>query len=98
MGCLGLGGGVQRRKKVSPKRKIKLGYFVKPDSMPENLLFHCFLKCGSQGSEWPSSKNLQTVNAGDGMEKREPSGQIGSLRMQIVRATVVHSMESPLKN
>ena len=22
--------------------------------------------------EWPSSKNLQTINAGDGMKKREP--------------------------
>ena len=24
-------------------------------------------------SEWPSSKNLQTLNAGEGVEKREPS-------------------------
>ena len=24
-------------------------------------------------SEWPSSKNLQTINAGEGVEKREPS-------------------------
>ena len=23
-------------------------------------------------SEWPSSKNLQTINAGEGAEKREP--------------------------
>ena len=23
-------------------------------------------------SEWPSSKNLQTINAGEGVEKREP--------------------------
>ena len=24
-------------------------------------------------SEWPSSKNLQTINTGEGVEKREPS-------------------------
>ena len=24
-------------------------------------------------SEWPSSKSLQTINAGEGVEKREPS-------------------------
>ena len=27
----------------------------------------------SHWSEWPSSKNLQTVNSGEGVEKREPS-------------------------
>ena len=27
----------------------------------------------SHWSQWPSSKNLQTVNAGGGVEKREPS-------------------------
>ena len=28
-------------------------------------------------SEWPSSKSLQTINAGDGVEKREPSSTVG---------------------
>ena len=28
-------------------------------------------------SEWPSSKNLQTVNAGEDVEKREPSCTVG---------------------
>ena len=28
-------------------------------------------------SEWPSSKNLQTRNAGKGVEKREPSCTVG---------------------
>ena len=29
-------------------------------------------------SEWPSSKNLQTINAGEGVEKREqPSYTVG---------------------
>ena len=27
--------------------------------------------------QWPSSKNLQTINAGEGVEKREPSGTVG---------------------
>ena len=31
----------------------------------------------SHRSEWPSSKNLQTINAGEGVEKREPSCTIG---------------------
>ena len=26
---------------------------------------------------WPSSKNLQTINAGEGVEKREPSCTVG---------------------
>ena len=28
-------------------------------------------------SEWPSSKNLQTINGGEGVEKREPSCTVG---------------------
>ena len=28
-------------------------------------------------SEWPSSKNLQTISAGEGVEKREPSCTVG---------------------
>ena len=37
------------------------------------------LQCGinSHRSEWPSSKNLQTINAGEGVEKREPSYTVG---------------------
>ena len=31
----------------------------------------------SHGSEWPSLKNLQTINAGKGVEKREPSCTVG---------------------
>ena len=31
----------------------------------------------SQRSEWPSSKNLQTVKAGEGVEKRESSYTVG---------------------
>ena len=31
----------------------------------------------SQQSEWPSSKNPQTINAGEGVEKKEPSFTVG---------------------
>ena len=31
----------------------------------------------SHQSEWPSSKNLETINAGEGVEKREPSCTVG---------------------
>ena len=31
----------------------------------------------SHQSEWPSSKSLQTINAGEGVEKREPSYAVG---------------------
>ena len=31
----------------------------------------------SYWSEWPSSKNLQTINAGEGVEKKEPSCTAG---------------------
>ena len=35
-----------------------------------------FLTLGG-GSEWPSSKNLQTINAGEGMEKRKHFCTVG---------------------
>ena len=31
----------------------------------------------SHQSEWPSSKNLERINAGEGVEKREPSCTVG---------------------
>ena len=31
----------------------------------------------SHPSEWPSSKNLQTINAGEGVERRESSCTVG---------------------
>ena len=54
--------------------------------MQVNAQYHSLLeKCKSKlqwditshWSEWPSSKNLQTINAGEGMEKREPSCTVG---------------------
>ena len=31
----------------------------------------------SHHSEWPSSKSLQTINAGESVEKKEPSYTVG---------------------
>ena len=47
-------------------------------------------------SEWPSSKSLQTINSGEGVEKREPSCTL--VAMDIDRATMEDGMEIPLKN
>ena len=35
----------------------------------------------SQRSEWPSTKNLQTINADKGVEKREPSCTVGGNKL-----------------
>ena len=34
-------------------------------------------KSGAGQSEWLQSKSLQTINAGEGVEKREPSYTVG---------------------
>ena len=39
--------------------------------------FQVYQEITSHWLEWPSSKNLQTINAGKGMEKREPSCTVG---------------------
>ena len=49
----------------------------------------------SHWSEWLPSKNLQTINAGEGVEKREPS--ILLVGMQTSTATTENSVEIPLK-
>ena len=45
-----------------------------PGCVHKSVLYICIL---AYWSEWPSSKNLQTVNAGEGVEKREPSSAAG---------------------
>ena len=35
------------------------------------------MRCHLTRSGWPSSKNLQTTSAGEGVEKREPSCTVG---------------------
>ena len=47
-------------------------------------------------SEWPSLKSLQTINAGEGVEKREPSYTVGGkVGMQTSTATMENSVEIP---
>ena len=41
------------------------------------LLFLKAFKNQAHRSEWPSSKYLETINAGEGVEKREPSCTVG---------------------
>ena len=43
-------------------------------------------------SEWLLSKSLQAINAGEGVEKREPSYTVGG---QTSSATMENSVESP---
>ena len=49
----------------------------------------------SHQSERPSSKSLQTINAGEGVEKREHSCTLGGNVNGTV--TMENSMEAPLK-
>ena len=35
------------------------------------------MRCTSRQSEWQLSKSLQAINAGEGVEKREPSDTVG---------------------
>ena len=49
----------------------------------------------SHGSEWPSSNSLQTINAGEGVEKRERSCTVGG--NVNYTATMEHGMEITLK-
>ena len=52
-------------------------------------------QCGtiSHQSKWLLSKNLQAINTGEGVEKREPSYTVGG--MQTSSATMENSVEIP---
>ena len=47
----------------------------------------------SHWSEWPSSKSLQTINAGEGVEKRDPLALL--VGMETGKATMKDGMEIP---
>ena len=57
--------------------KAEIDVFLELSCFINLLLEKCKSKLqwdsSSHQSEWPSSKNLQTINAGEGVEKREPS-------------------------
>ena len=70
-----------------------------PLPSPHSLLDKCKSKLQwdstSFQSEWPSSKSLQTINAREGVEKREPLTLL--MGMQTSTATMENSVEIPLK-
>ena len=58
----------QRRHTVGQQKHEKI-YIVYYEKCERQLQWCITSHC----SEWPSSKNLQTINAGEHVEKREPS-------------------------
>ena len=61
---------------MTPKKTYKWLTGTWKDAQHHSLLWKCKskLQCGitSHWSEWPSSKSVQIINAGKGVEKREP--------------------------
>ena len=65
---------------------------------PEHRGRVCFFGSHQEGisqSECLRSKNLQAINAGEDVEKREPSYTVGGMRSS--KATMENSVEIPLK-
>ena len=56
---------------------------IKTWHAPQNKQIICFLKkeikllCEQCPAEWLRSKSLQAINAGEGVQKREPSYTVG---------------------
>ena len=64
---------------LPPLLKIRWSY-VRGFISGLSILFHwskLLWGITSHQAEWPSSKNLQTINAGEGVEKREPFYTVG---------------------
>ena len=57
--------------------KLILCQLLKRCSLLEKFKLKLQWDITSQWSEWPASKSLQTINAGEGMEKREHSCAVG---------------------
>ena len=66
---------------ISAKKTYRWLINMWKDAQHCSLLEKCKLKLQwgitSQWSEWPPSKSLQTINAGEGVEKRESSCTVG---------------------
>ena len=66
---------------IYPKKIYRWPKGTWKDTQPHWSLKKCKLKLQwgiiSHWSEWPSSKSLQTVNAGEDMKKRQPSYAVG---------------------
>ena len=63
---------LQRRHTVGQQKheKMYIAHYEKCERQPQWCIT-------SHWSEWPSSKHLQTINAGEHVEKREPSYTVG---------------------
>ena len=66
---------------ISPNKTYRWLRNMWKDAQHHSLLEKCKSKpqweITSYQSEWPSSKGLQTINAGEGVEKREHSHTVG---------------------
>ena len=66
---------------ISPKKTFRWLSHMWKDAQHRSLLEKCKSKLQSDitshQSEWPSSKSLQRVNVGEGVEKREQSCTVG---------------------
>ena len=66
---------------ISPKKTYRWSRGIRKHAQHHSLLKKCKSKLQwgiiSHWSKWPSSKNLQTVNAGEGVEKRVPYCTVG---------------------
>ena len=71
----------KRPKHISSKKTYRWLTNTWKDAQHHSLLEKCKSKpqwdFTSHWSEWPSSKSLQTINAGEGVEKRECSCTVG---------------------
>ena len=67
----------KRPKQAFLQRRHTYGEQTWKDAQRRSLLEKCKWKqqwdTTSHQSQWPSSKSLQTINAGEGVEEREPS-------------------------
>ena len=88
--------GKQTLTDISPKKTYRWLTSTLKDAQHHSLLEKCKSTLQwditSHRSEWPSSKSLQTINTGEGVEKREHSCTV-----LIDIATMEGSMEIPLK-
>ena len=89
----------QRTKHTFPTKTYRWLTYTWKDAQHHSLSEKCKSKPQwgiiSRKSEWLLSKNLQAINAGEDVEKREPSYTIGG--MQTSTATMENSVEIPLK-